>query len=83
VYHFEPVLVRCDSRPNVRQVAFFALPYCATTCGAKIGSKPAGPRSIEVLTAVLGEFTMPIAPDVQLGEGVTIHHPDLVNLYGL
>lgn len=25
---------------------------------------------------------MPIAPDVVLGEGVTIHHPTLVNLYG-
>ncbi|HVG53416.1 MAG TPA: acyltransferase [Vicinamibacterales bacterium] len=25
---------------------------------------------------------MPIAPDVVLGEGVTIHHPSLVNLYG-
>lgn len=25
---------------------------------------------------------MPIAPDVRLGEGVVIHHPDLVNLYG-
>ena len=25
---------------------------------------------------------MPIAPDVVLGERVTIHHPDLVNLYG-
>src|SRR4051812_41926605 len=23
-----------------------------------------------------------IAPDVSLGEGVVIHHPDLVNLYG-
>jgi UDP-2-acetamido-3-amino-2,3-dideoxy-glucuronate N-acetyltransferase len=25
---------------------------------------------------------MPIAPDVKLGEGVRIHHPALVNLYG-
>lgn len=25
---------------------------------------------------------MPIADSVRLGEGVTIHHPDLVNLYG-
>ncbi|MGE0592527.1 MAG: acyltransferase [Vicinamibacterales bacterium] len=25
---------------------------------------------------------MPIAPDVQLGERVVIHHPGLVNLYG-
>jgi len=25
---------------------------------------------------------VPIAPDVVLGEGVTIHHPTLVNLYG-
>ena len=25
---------------------------------------------------------MPIAPDVRLGEGVKIFHPDLVNLYG-
>jgi acetyltransferase-like isoleucine patch superfamily enzyme len=25
---------------------------------------------------------MSIAPDVELGEGVVIHHPDLVNLYG-
>ena len=25
---------------------------------------------------------MPIAPDVVLGDGVTIHHPSLVNLYG-
>ena len=25
---------------------------------------------------------MPIAPDVKLGERVTIHHPQLVNLYG-
>ena len=25
---------------------------------------------------------MPIAPNVTLGDGVTIHHPDLVNLYG-
>lgn len=25
---------------------------------------------------------MPIAPTVTLGEGVVIHHPDLVNLYG-
>src|SRR5688572_31835499 len=25
---------------------------------------------------------MPIAPTVTLGTGVTIHHPDLVNLYG-
>lgn len=25
---------------------------------------------------------MPIAANVQLGVGVTIHHPDLVNLYG-
>ena len=25
---------------------------------------------------------MPIAPDVVLGTGTTIHHPDLVNLYG-
>src|SRR6266481_177484 len=25
---------------------------------------------------------MPIAPGVQLGSGVVIHHPDLVNLYG-
>jgi acetyltransferase-like isoleucine patch superfamily enzyme len=25
---------------------------------------------------------MPIAPGVRLGEGVVIHHPDLVNLYG-
>ncbi|HEY3167285.1 MAG TPA: acyltransferase [Candidatus Binatia bacterium] len=25
---------------------------------------------------------MPIASDVQLGRGVQIHHPDLVNLYG-
>ena len=25
---------------------------------------------------------MPIAPDVRLGQRVTIHHPDLVNLYG-
>ena len=25
---------------------------------------------------------MPIAPDVRLAEGVTIFHPDLVNLYG-
>lgn len=25
---------------------------------------------------------MPIAESVRLGEGVTIHHPDLVNLYG-
>jgi acetyltransferase-like isoleucine patch superfamily enzyme len=25
---------------------------------------------------------MPIAPDVVLGERVTIHHPELVNLYG-
>jgi len=25
---------------------------------------------------------VPIAPDVVLGEGVTIHHPSLVNLYG-
>lgn len=25
---------------------------------------------------------MPIAKDVRLGPGVTIHHPDLVNLYG-
>ena len=25
---------------------------------------------------------MPIAPDVRLGSGVVIHHPDLVNLYG-
>jgi acetyltransferase-like isoleucine patch superfamily enzyme len=25
---------------------------------------------------------MPIAPDVRLGTGVTIHHPELVNLYG-
>lgn len=25
---------------------------------------------------------MPIAPSVKLGDGVVIHHPDLVNLYG-
>jgi len=25
---------------------------------------------------------MPIAPDVNLNEGVIIYHPDLVNLYG-
>jgi UDP-2-acetamido-3-amino-2,3-dideoxy-glucuronate N-acetyltransferase len=25
---------------------------------------------------------MPISPDVKLAPGVTIHHPDLVNLYG-
>jgi acetyltransferase-like isoleucine patch superfamily enzyme len=25
---------------------------------------------------------MPIAPSVTIGTGVTIHHPDLVNLYG-
>lgn len=25
---------------------------------------------------------MPIAPDVKMGKGVQIHHPDLVNLYG-
>ena len=25
---------------------------------------------------------MPIAPDVKLGERVTVHHPGLVNLYG-
>jgi acetyltransferase-like isoleucine patch superfamily enzyme len=25
---------------------------------------------------------MPIAPTVRLGEGVVIHHPELVNLYG-
>jgi acetyltransferase-like isoleucine patch superfamily enzyme len=25
---------------------------------------------------------MPIAPSVKLGQGVVIHHPDLVNLYG-
>src|SRR5437879_5196317 len=25
---------------------------------------------------------MPIAPDVTLGKGVVIHHPELVNLYG-
>jgi acetyltransferase-like isoleucine patch superfamily enzyme len=25
---------------------------------------------------------MPIAPDVVLGQGVVIHHPELVNLYG-
>ena len=25
---------------------------------------------------------MPISPDVHLGDGVTIHHPTLVNLYG-
>jgi len=25
---------------------------------------------------------MPIAPDVRLGPGVKIHHPELVNLYG-
>ena len=25
---------------------------------------------------------MPVAPSVRLGTGVTIHHPDLVNLYG-
>lgn len=25
---------------------------------------------------------MPIAPDVRLAEGVKIHHPELVNLYG-
>ena len=25
---------------------------------------------------------MPIAPDVVIGAGTTIHHPDLVNLYG-
>ncbi len=25
---------------------------------------------------------MPIAPDVRLGQGVIIHHPELVNLYG-
>ena len=25
---------------------------------------------------------MPIAPDVVVGAGTTIHHPDLVNLYG-
>lgn len=25
---------------------------------------------------------MPIAPDVQLGDNVTIYHPELVNLYG-
>jgi UDP-2-acetamido-3-amino-2,3-dideoxy-glucuronate N-acetyltransferase len=28
------------------------------------------------------EGTMPIAQDVNLGEGVVIYHPDLVNLYG-
>jgi UDP-2-acetamido-3-amino-2,3-dideoxy-glucuronate N-acetyltransferase len=25
---------------------------------------------------------MPIAPDVELGTGVMVHHPELVNLYG-
>jgi UDP-2-acetamido-3-amino-2,3-dideoxy-glucuronate N-acetyltransferase len=25
---------------------------------------------------------MPVAPNVRLGRGVVIHHPDLVNLYG-
>ena len=25
---------------------------------------------------------MPISDDVQLGEGVVVHHPSLVNLYG-
>jgi acetyltransferase-like isoleucine patch superfamily enzyme len=25
---------------------------------------------------------MPVAPTVRLGQGVVIHHPDLVNLYG-
>ena len=25
---------------------------------------------------------MPIAPSVTLGQGVVVHHPDLVNLYG-
>lgn len=25
---------------------------------------------------------MPIAPDVELGDGAVVHHPELVNLYG-
>ncbi len=29
-----------------------------------------------------GGFDMPIADNVELGQGVTIFHPDLVNLYG-
>src|SRR5258707_711371 len=37
---------------------------------------PAGPVSYERFPL------MPIAPGVQLGSGVVIHHPDLVNLYG-
>lgn len=31
---------------------------------------------------ILGEVVMPIASDVRLGKGVTIHHPEMINLYG-
>src|SRR6516165_12444392 len=38
--------------------------------------------ALKYYLSVLGEGSMPITSDVQLGEGVTIPHPELVNLYG-
>lgn len=35
-----------------------------------------------LLRALVGFGSMPVSDTVRLGEGVVIHHPQLVNLYG-